>query len=305
MKSFPIGEYTALNNKGTASPQTAILDWIFRLTGPGPWHGEKLAILSASRTQIRAYNTKPILKQVGDVVARFVDAEADVLSVRVRFVAAADPRWRYAAHSRLTSIGSGPQGQQIWHANVADTEFIIAQMQVWQGFKLLGDTKVEALNGQTVRFERTEKKAFTGSVQRDNPVGQGFQPKVDTLEEGVVLRFSPLLSHDGDKLDAAIELTSNVVHRLHPVKILSPREVGTGELNLDVPEASGTRLDQKINGWPIGEALIISAGIQPGILIDKGGLFNLKIPGTTPTSTELLVVINVEIARDKARGRGN
>jgi hypothetical protein len=45
--------------------------------------------------------------------------------------------------------------------------------------------------------------------------------------------------------------------------------------------------------------LIISAGIQPGILMDKGGLFNMRIPGTVPTGTELLVVINVEVAKEK------
>ena len=303
-KTFPIGAYTALD-PNAASPQTAILDWIFRLTSPAPWHGDKVAVLCASRTQIRAYNSAKVLKQVADVVEKFVNADADVISVRVRFLAAADPRWRYSAHMRLTSIGSGPQGQQIWHSNISDVEFIIAQMQLWQGFKLLGDKKVEVLNGQTLRFERTEKKAFTGSVQRDNPVGQGFQPKVENLEEGVVLRFSPLLSYEGDTLDAAIELTSNVVRKLHPVKVLAPREVGSGEINIDVPEASGTRLDQKIKGWPIGQALIISAGIQPGILVDKGGLFNMKIPGTTPTTTELLVVINAEIAAKKPRDREN
>ena len=55
-----------------------------------------------------------------------------------------------------------------------------------------------------------------------------------------------------------------------------------------MPEVSGTRLDQKIKGWPLGQALIISAGIQPGILLNKGGLFNLKIPGTVPTGTEVI-----------------
>ena len=33
--------------------------------------------------------------------------------------------------------------------------------------------------------------------------------------------------------------------------------------------------------------------------MDKGGLFNMKIPGTVPTGTELLVVINAEIAKEQ------
>ena len=88
-------------------------------------------------------------------------------SVRVRFIAAADSRWRYAVHQRLTPVGSGPQGQQIWHTSDADAEMVITQMQVWQGFKLLGNTNVEVLNGQTLKFTRTEDRPFTGGVQRD------------------------------------------------------------------------------------------------------------------------------------------
>jgi hypothetical protein len=297
-QNFPIGEYTSLD-PNAASPQTAIIDWIFRRTTPAPWHGDKIAVLSASRTQLRAYNSTKVLKQVAEVVERFTEAQANVLSVRVRFIAAADSRWRYAVHQRLTPIGSGPQGQQIWHTSVADAEMVITQMQVWQGFKLLGNTSVEVLNGQTLKFTRTEDKAFTGGIQRDNAVGLGFQPKIEKLEEGVVLRFSPLLSYEGDSLDAAIELSTNVVRKLHPVKVLAPREVGPGELSLDVPEVSETRLNQPIKNWPLGQTLIISAGVQPGILMDKGGLFNMKIPGTVPTGTELLVVINAEIAKEK------
>ena len=299
--NLPIGDYTALDPNGS-SPQTAIIEWIFRRTGTGPWHGDKIAVLSASRTQLRAYNSPKWLKYVEDTVDRFTSSTVgDVLSVRVRFIAAADSRWRYAVHQRLTPAQSGSQGQQCWYTSVADAEMVISQMQVWQGFKLLGNTSVPVLNGQTVKFEQVEDRPFTAGVQRESAVGLGFQPKAEKLKEGVVLKFSPLLTFEGDTLDAAIELSTNLVRKLHPVKVLAPREVGPGELTLDVPEASETRLNQTIKDWKLGEVLIISAGIQPGILMDKGGFLNMKIPGTVPTGTELLVVINVETVKDKER----
>ena len=297
-QNFPIGDYTALD-PGGKSPQTAIIDWIFRRTTPAPWHGDKIAVLCASRTQLRAYNSPKYLQYVAETVERFTDSVADILKVRVRFIAAADSRWRYAVHQRLTPVVSGPQGQQAWHCSVADAEMVISQMQVWQGFKLLGDKSVDILNGQTVKFEQVEARGFTGGVQRESAVGLGFQPKALELVEGVTLKFSPLLTHDGDALEAAVELTTNLVRKLHPVKVLAPREVGPGELTLDVPEVSETRLNQPIKNWPLGQALIISAGVQPGILMDKGGFLNMRIPGTVPTGTEVLVVINVEIAREK------
>ncbi len=299
-QNFPIGDYTALDPNGS-SPQTAIIDWIFRRTTPAPWHGDKIAVLCASRTQLRAYNSPKWLKYVSETVERFTEAEADVLSVRVRFIAAADARWRNVVHQRLTPVLSGEQGQQCWFCSVADAESAIQQMQIWQGFKLLGNTSVTVLNGQTVKFEQTESRPFTGAVQRDSAVGLGFQPKIEKLMEGVVLKFSPLLTYEGDSLDAAIELSTNLVRKLHPVKVIVPREVGPAEVTLDVPEASESRLNKPIKNWPLGQVLIISAGIQPGILMDKGGFLNMKIPGTVPTGTELLVVINVETVKEKER----
>ncbi len=301
-KSFPIAGYTGLS-PNAASPQTAIIDWIFRRTSPAPWHGDKPAALYASRTTLRAYNSPKVLKDVAEVVDRFVEATADVLTVRVRFISAPDSRWRYAMNRLLTPVGGGPQGQQIWHTSTANAEMIVAQMSVWPGYRNLGETQVEVLNGQTLRFPQMEKKPYTSSVQREGAVGVGYQPKVENLEEGIVLRFSPLLSYEGDTLDAAIELSTNLVRKLHQVKVLSAREVGTGELMIDVPEVSETRLNQPIKNWPLGQALLISTGVQPGLLLDKGGWLNMKLPGTTPSATETVVVINVDVSGKKGRDR--
>ena len=82
------------------NPQKAIIDWIFKRTGMTDWHGDKVAVLSASRSELRAYNSPEILKQVDEVVERFTNATEDVLSVHVQFIAAVDTRWRYSALSR-------------------------------------------------------------------------------------------------------------------------------------------------------------------------------------------------------------
>ncbi len=301
-KTFPIAAYTALS-PNAASPQTAIIDWILRRTTPAPWHGDKVAVLCASRTSIRAYNSPKVLKDVAEVVDRFVDSTADVLTVRVRFLSAPDSRWRYTTNRLLTPVGGGPQGQQIWHTTTANAEMVVAQMSIWPGFKNVGETQVDVLNGQTLKFPQLEKKPFTASVQREGAVGVGYQPKVENLEEGIVLRISPLLSYEGDSLDAAIELSTNLVRKLHQVKVLSAREVGTGELTIDVPEVSETRLNQPIKNWPLGQALVISTGVQPGLLLDKGGFLNMKIPGTTPSATETVIVINVEVSNKKGQAR--
>lgn len=294
-RSFDISRYTGLDHS-QPNPQNAIVDWVFRRTGTGPWHGDRIAVLSASRTQLRAYHNSKVLEQTAEVIDRFTNATSDFLSVRVRFVAAVDTRWRYAVYSRLGLVGSGPQGQQIWTLKVDDAAFVLTQMQVYQGFRLLTDQKVEMVNGQTLTVRTSEARGFTGGMQRESAVGLGYQPKAEQLEEGVTLRLSPLLTFDGDTLDAAIDLTANTVKSLHRTRVIAPREIGPSEMTIDVPEVVESRLNQTVKGWPLGQTLLISAGIQPGILQSKAGFMNLRIPGTVPTGTELLVFLDAEAA---------
>ena len=302
-RTFDIAAYTNLTHSQN-HPEGAIVEWIFRRTGSTPWHGEKIAVLSAGRTRIRAYNNPQILDQVAEVVERFTNAESNTLSVRVRFVAAVDTRWRYAVFSRLVPVGNGPQGQQIWTLKAEDSHMVLTQMQIYQGFKLLHDHSYEMANGQTLKIDTLARSSFTGGLQRENAVGLGFQPRPEQIDEGITLRLSPLLTFEGDTIDAALELTANTVRSFHRTKVIAPREVGPAELTVDVPEVVGSRLNQTVKGWPLGQTLLISAGIQPGILQSKGGFLNLRIPGTTPSSTELLIFLDAEAA-DRARTAKN
>jgi len=292
-QKYDISRYTSLTQNQN-QPQNAIVEWIFRRTTSNDWHGDKIAVLSASRTQLRVFNSANVLKKVDEIVERFIDAANDTLAIRVRFVAAADSRWRYVVHSRLTPVGAGPQGQQIWTLSAEDAGFALNQMTISQNFKLLTDQKVELVNGQTLVIKTSEPRGYTGGLQRESAAGLGYQPRTDQLEEGVTLKLSPLLTYDGDQADAAIELTANMVKNFHRTRVIAPREIGPSELTIDVPEAMETRLNVPVKNWPLKQTLLISGGILPGILQSKAGLFNMRIPGTVPTGTELLVFIEVE-----------
>ena len=294
-QKFDVSRYTAIEH-AHANPQNAIVEWVIRRTGTGPWHGEKVAALSASRSRVLAYNDAKNLAQVAEIVGRFTDPVSDNLTVHVRFVAAVDTRWRYAVYSRLTPVGRGPDGQQVWTLNVEDSAFVLTQMQVYQGFRLIAERKVELVNGQTMTMTHEDDRGFVGGMERENAGGLGFQPKAEKLKEGVTLKFSPLLTHDGDALDAAIDLSVNNVKGLHRTRVIAPREVGPAEITIDVPEVTGSHLSLPVKGWKLGQTLLVSGGIQPGLLQNKGGFMNLRIPGTVPTGTELLIFLDVEAA---------
>jgi len=300
-KRFDISRYTRLSPNQATPPEKSIVDWIFKRTGINEWHGEKLAVLSASRTQIRAYNSPDVLKQVDEVVERFTNATEDVLSLHIQFIAAVDTRWRYTVFPRLTHVGSGPQGQQIWTMRPDDSAIVLSNMQIQQGFKKLADQKIEMINGQTLTIRTHEERSFAGGLQRESAAGLGFQPRVDKIDEHITLKLSPLLNFDGNALDAMLDLTINTVRSFHRTKVIAPREIGPNEMSIDVPESTQTRLDQTVKNWPLGQTLLISGGIHPGILDKKSGWFNLPIPGTYPTGTEVLVFLDVQTVSRNTR----
>ncbi|WZO99211.1 hypothetical protein EP7_000810 [Isosphaeraceae bacterium EP7] len=293
-RTFDIKRYTALPHKATA-PQSAIVDWVFRRTEVGPWHDDKIAALSASRARVAAYHSEKVLKQVQEVVERFTEAEFDILSLRVQMVAAGDSRWRYLQFARLNLIGTGPQGQRLWTVPHDVATQLVTRMQDTPGFLNLADQTIQLINGQTLTFERFTSQTYNGSLQRDSGAALGAQPKAEAIREGIELKISPLLTYDGDAVDAAIELTANTVRRLHSTRVLAARDVGPNEAAVEVPEVCGTRLSQTVKAWPLNQTLMISAGILPGILHpNKNGFMNLRLPGTVPSTTELLLFLRAE-----------
>jgi hypothetical protein len=301
LKKWDISGYTGLPNH-QAPPEKALIDWIFLRTATSDWHGDRAAALWANRSQLVAYNSPEIIKQVGDIVERFTNAVEDMLSVHVQIVAAVDPRWRYTIYSRLTYVGGGPQGQQIWTMKMDDAALVLSQMQIQQGFRPLARGRLEMINGQTVRWKTLEERTFVGGLQRDSSAGISFQPRPEKLNEGIVLKLSPLLTFEGTGVDAKIDLTVNTLRTLHRTKLIAPREIGSAvETSIEVPEATETHLEQTVKNWPLAQTLVISCGIHPGILDKKSGLFNLPIPGTFPTATEVLVFLDVDkIPRGRA-----
>jgi hypothetical protein len=301
-RSFDIARYASqAYTPENPRPQNAIVEWIFRRTGSAIWHGEKIAVLSAGKAQLRAYHNPRVLEVVEDYVERFTKATAEILSVRVRFVATQDTRWRYAVHERLKRIATGPHGQQLYTISPDDASTIRTQMMLYQGFKLLADKTVRMYNGQTMTMETSDIVDYVGGTQSDGSASLGPQPRTDQLKEGVFLRFSPLIGYEGDSLDAAIELKATTVKRLIRTKILTRRDVGPVDMALDVPEVVETRLNRTIEDWDVGQTLVVSAGIAPGILQSKTGFMNLRVPGTVPTDTEMLAFIQVEPVREVAR----
>ena len=312
---FDIAPYTSIpqHSKETSRPEGALIEWIFRFTGSDAWHGEVLSTLSATPDTLYALHNEEMLDRVDRIYERFVDAWFNVLTLRARIIAATDPRWRYDVFSLLEPIRlgregrGGPQGQQAWTVDSSTAERLVAARSIDGTFRVIEERKEPIVNGQTLFLQSVLKEPATyrAGLELSNSVALGFEPHIDSIEEGVELRISPLLAYDGTTVDLALDLRATVARRNHQTRVIVPRKIGDIEQEIDVPEVAHTRLNQTIPSWPLDKTLIVSAGILPGIFMNKGGALNLGIGA--PTQTELLVILdmqsNLEMARRRAPRR--
>ncbi len=308
IKRWPIDRYTSIPTTVKGPPEKAIIDWILLRTGLSEWHGDHMAMLYANRKELVAYNSPEVIKQINEIVERFTNPAdgIDTLKVQVQYIAAVDPRWRYTVYPRLTYVGGGPQGQQIWTMTSREAALVLTQMQIQQGFRQLAKEGIEMINGQTVSISTLERRNFVGGLAPEPGGGIAFQPRTDKIDEGIILKLSPLLTFEGTAVDAKIDLTVNMVRMLHRTKVIAPRgEIGSAETTIDVPDSTQTHLEQTVRNWRLDQSLMISCGVHPNILDKKGGLFNLPIPGMGPAATEILVFLDIETldSRRTARGR--
>ena len=125
--------------------------------------------------------------RLDEVIERFTNAVSDFLSIRVRFVAAVDTRWRYAVYSRLTPVGSGPQGQQIWTLQDRGRGVRARPDAGLPGIpKLLDQPEVEMVNGQTLMVEHDRARAASSAgCSARAPPASATSRKAEKLEEGV------------------------------------------------------------------------------------------------------------------------
>lgn len=294
-REFDISRYTTKIRHESASPQQAIVDWIVRRTGASRWFGERSTSLAVDRQLVRLYHDPRIIRQAADIIDRFNNALTDLLSIRLRLVAATDTQWRFAVFNRLKPLTVGPTGQQVWTLPIEEGIQILTQFQIDRGFRLLDDQKFEVVNGQPVTVKRVVNRNYVSGLQEAGPANFGVQAAVKAIEEGVTLKLDPLLQFDGDEVELAMDLRAVTVRSMIRTRVIAPRQVGTPEITLDVPETIESRMELNIPALPTDQMLFISAGILPGILQDRRGLANAL--GLGNTNTELLVFLEVKPIR--------
>lgn len=290
-REYDISPYT-LRAGGTARPEQAIVDWILRDTGTEVWFSEPLGILSASSTTLRVYHTPQMQARVRAIVERFVGHPTLQQTLSVRLMTVGNPNWRADAVALLRPVDVKSPGVEGWVLARDSAALLVSQLRRRADFREHTAPQIEVIHGQTHTLSRTQTRHYPRSVQlkAEFPF---YDLVPGQLEEGYRLQISPLLSLDGQTLEAAIACQVDQVERMVPLVLDLPVGNPPPRVTLQVPQLVSWRLSERFR-WPAQDVLLLSCGVVASPAPTASGMMALLTPlGITSTRADALLMVEL------------
>jgi hypothetical protein len=293
-REYDISPYT-LRVHTTARPELAVVDWILRETGYQAWHTEPLGILSVTQRTLRVYHTPQMQAVVAEIVDRFVNAAAQSQTFGLRVITVDHPNWRAKSYRILRPVPVQTPGVQAWVLSREDAALLLADLRRRSDYREHNSPHLLIPNGQATVVSSIRPRSYVRDVTLRPDTLQGYEQQMAQIDEGFSIEFSPLLSLDGNMIDASIKCHIDMVERLVPVVIDVPTATSPRQrVQIEVPQVSHFRFHERFR-WPENEVLVLGLGVVPlpapaegqGLL---GGL-PLKLPGQSASRGELIVMV--------------
>ncbi len=281
-KQYDISPYTSRVST-TEHPERAVIDWVLRETGTEVWFSEPLGILNANRTTLYVYHTEAMHRLIGDVVDRFlvdcVDGkEAESYAFSLRLVTIASPNWRTAAMPLLQPVDVKAAGVDAWLVSKENAAVLIGQLQKRTDYREHNSPNVLIANGQSHTISRTTPRNYVRTVRMTRNVWPGHELDMGQIQEGYSLQISPLMSLDGNTIDAAVRCHIDQVEKLVPVAVDVPSAAGGAQrVQIQVPQVVSWRLHERFR-WPSSQVMLLSCGVVASPTAERSGPFGLPIP---------------------------
>jgi len=292
-REYDISPYT-VRVTSTKRPEQAIVDWVLRETGYETWHSEPLGVLSATPRTLRVYHTPEMQEVVADLVDRFVQNEAQTRTFGLRVVTVDHPNWRARALRLLRPVAVQTPGVGAWLLEKEDAAILMAELRRRNDYREHSSPHLMVNNGQSTVISAMRSRNYVREVVAKPAVWPGYEAEPGQVDEGFVLEFSPLLSTDGQMIDATIKCEIDQVEKMVAVMVDVPAPgVPRQRTKIEVPQMTHFRFHERFR-WPAGQVLLVGMGmVAVPVPVDGRPLvpgFPLPI-GKTPARADLLVFV--------------
>ena len=257
-REYDIRPYTQ-RLRGIDNPQQTIVDWILRETGTNIWFAEPFGMFSANEESVRVYHTPEVQTVVASIIERFVRPdESKAQGVGVRLITVGDPNWRNQAMSMLRPVAVRTPGLDAWLLSRESATVLLSQLKVRVDFRE-HPASVTILNGQSHTISRFTPRTFARSLRPTPTAYPGYQVQSGEVREGFALTISPLITVDGENMEAVVKCHSHLVEKMTPVPIdiTAPAK---GQVVIEVPQMTSWAIHERFR-WPADEVLLISRGV--------------------------------------------
>jgi len=283
-REYDIRPYTS-HVTNTERPEQALVDWILRETGTDVWFSEPLGILSANKNALRVYHTPEMQRLVQDIVDRFVSSQAEAQAISIRLVSVGSPNWRTTAMSLLQPIDVKAAGVEAWIVSKENAAILLAQLRKRTDYREQNAPSVPIHNGQSHTITRTAPRTFVRSVRMRPDVWPGHELVTGQMQEGYSLQVSPLMSLDGNTIDAVIKCEVDQIEKLVPVNVDIPVSTGGAQrVQVQVPQVVSWRLHERFR-WPANQVLMLGCGVVASPTQERMGPLGLPLPALPLTSS--------------------
>ncbi|GIW89887.1 MAG: hypothetical protein KatS3mg109_0319 [Pirellulaceae bacterium] len=242
-------------------PERLVVDWILRDTGSDVWFGSPASLLSVSRERVRVYHTPDVLRQVEQVVERFVEPRCESYALAARILTVGSPNWRSRAWPLMQSVSVSSPGVDAWLLSRENAALLLADLRKRADTVEYNLADLLIPHGQTHTLQRRQARHYARNLKWRE---QGYPPyeiESGVVDDGFSLQISPLLTTDCRQVDAVVRCYIDQVEKFVPVLIDVPLPGGTSQrVQLEVPQIVSWRLYERFR-WPSDQVLLLSCGV--------------------------------------------
>ena len=284
-------------------PERFVLEWILRETGNDTWFGPPLGALSVTRDTVTVYHVPAVQSTVNNVVRRLIRPEARRHTFTIRLLTVANSNWRTKALPALKPLQTQTAGLEAWTMTREDTVVFLEGLKRRNDVRDLASDQPVIRNGETHTLDQKRPKRYPQAVRLDNRSWPGYQVNYGQVDEGFSLAISPLLSLDGQTVDAVVRGSAQQIDRITDTWLSIPTASTSNQrVQVQVPQVSMWQIHERFN-WPVSEVLLISRGIVVPALAGPAATGNplpnpLAPLATRTTRADMLLVIENRGADD-------
>jgi hypothetical protein len=238
-----------------------IVHWILQQTGYERWHGKHAASLSADKTKLSCYHTPDMQEKVATIVKRFTADDALPHRFQIRVIGIGSVRWRQQASETMTAMPTATAGVQAWVVPRENSAELLNRLLSRSDVEELPVGPVFAANGVPATLSGVRERTYIQDITIDPALPNGWQPLSATCREGLSVDVQPLVSLDGELVDAVLRCRIDQIERMASVSVAVP--VGDRpDVKLEVPQISAVRIGERFR-WPVSRTLVVGLGLVP------------------------------------------